>query len=72
MAKSTGSKTNKKQGLIDPVYEKFTKSVIRALGSNDFYNFFMRSNVDLPVPLRPMSAVVVPQVKVVDTLSNSR
>lgn len=29
--------------VIDPVYEKFRKSVIRALGSNDFYRFFMES-----------------------------
>ena len=35
--------TKKKQGLIDPVYQKFTKSVIRALGSTDFYEFFMDS-----------------------------
>lgn len=42
MANSTGPK-NKKPGLIDPVYQKFTKSVIRALGSNDFYTFFMDS-----------------------------
>ena len=42
MANSTGSK-NKKPGLIDPVYQKFTKSVIRTLGSNDFYAFFMDS-----------------------------
>ena len=27
--------------LIDPIYEKFTKSVIRAIGSTDFYDFFM-------------------------------
>lgn len=27
--------------LIDPVYEKFTKSVVRALGSSEFYKFFM-------------------------------
>lgn len=42
MATSSGAK-NKKPGLIDPVYQKFTKSVIRALGSNDFYTFFMDS-----------------------------
>lgn len=29
--------------VIDPVYEKFRKSLIRALGSNDFYRFFMES-----------------------------
>lgn len=29
--------------VIDPVYEKFRKSVLWALGSNDFYRFFMES-----------------------------
>ena len=33
----------KKKSLIDPLYQKFTKSVIRALGSTDFYEFFMDS-----------------------------
>lgn len=27
--------------LVDPIYQKFTKSVIRALGSTEFYQFFM-------------------------------
>lgn len=27
--------------LIDPIYEKFTKSVLRAIGSTEFYDFFM-------------------------------
>lgn len=27
--------------LIDPIYEKFTKSVIRSIGSTEFYEFFM-------------------------------
>ena len=35
----TGAK--KKQTVIDPIYQKYTKSVIRALGSTDFYEFFM-------------------------------
>jgi len=35
----TGAK--KKDNLIDPLYQKYTKSVIRALGSTDFYEFFM-------------------------------
>ena len=40
--KDTGKTgTRKKQGLIDPIYQKFTKSVIRSLGSTDFYEFFM-------------------------------
>jgi len=29
--------------LIDPIYEKFTKGVIRALGSTAFYEYFMQS-----------------------------
>ena len=31
----------KKTSLIDPIYQKFTKSVVRALGSTEFYEFFM-------------------------------
>lgn len=31
----------KKENLIDPLYQKYTKSVIRALGSTEFYEFFM-------------------------------
>ena len=31
----------KKIQTIDPVYQKFTKSVVRALGSSEFYSFFM-------------------------------
>lgn len=27
--------------LIDPIYEKFTRSVIRSIGSTEFYDFFM-------------------------------
>lgn len=29
--------------LIDPVYQKFTRGILRALGSNDFYQFFMEA-----------------------------
>ena len=41
--KKTAGKTGakKKDSLIDPLYEKYTKSVIRALGSTEFYEFFM-------------------------------
>lgn len=38
-AGTTGAK--KKDQLIDPLYQKYTKSVIRALGSTEFYEFFM-------------------------------
>lgn len=42
--KKTGTTTSKKKKtLVDPVYQKFRKSVIRALGSNEFYEFFMDS-----------------------------
>ena len=42
-AKQTTGKTGakKKDTLIDPLYQKYTKSVIRALGSTEFYEFFM-------------------------------
>ncbi len=29
------------ESLIDPIYERFSKSVVRALGSTDFYEYFM-------------------------------
>ena len=38
-SKKTGTK--KKMSVIDPVYLKFTKGVIRAIGSTDFYEYFM-------------------------------
>lgn len=43
MEEKNGSKTgvNKKISVIDPVYLKFTKGVIRAIGSTDFYEYFM-------------------------------
>lgn len=37
--KRSGGK--KKLSVIDPVYLKFTKGVIRAIGSTDFYEYFM-------------------------------
>lgn len=39
MAADSGNK--KKLQTIDPVYQKFTRSVVRALGSSEFYSFFM-------------------------------
>ena len=46
MAETTKKNTpklgaRKKDSLIDPIYQKYTKSVIRALGSTEFYEFFM-------------------------------
>ena len=41
-AKKNAGKTGaKKDSFIDPIYQKYTKSVIRALGSTEFYEFFM-------------------------------
>lgn len=37
--KSTSGKKN--HATIDPIYQKFTKSVLRALGSTEFYAYFM-------------------------------
>ena len=31
----------KEPSLIDPIYEKFTRSIVRALGDTEFYQFFM-------------------------------
>lgn len=41
--KKTAGKSGakKKDMLIDPLYQKYTKSVIRAIGSTEFYEFFM-------------------------------
>ncbi|MBQ8145026.1 MAG: DUF2357 domain-containing protein [Butyricicoccus sp.] len=41
--KGAGKNGAQKKSLIDPLYQKFTKSIIRALGSTDFYEFFMDS-----------------------------
>jgi len=35
------SGNRKNTSLIDPIYQKYTKSVIRALGSTEFYEYFM-------------------------------
>ncbi len=40
-ANNNGAGGKKKIQTIDPIYQKFTKSVIRALGSSEFYGYFM-------------------------------
>ena len=35
--------SNKQLEVIDPIYQKYVKSVIRTLGTTDFYDFFMGS-----------------------------
>ena len=37
----TAASKKKKEQLIDSLYQKYTKSVIRSLGSTEFYEFFM-------------------------------
>lgn len=39
--KNNSGSGKKKAALIDPLYQRYTKSVIRALGSTEFYEFFM-------------------------------
>jgi len=39
--KKTSGGGKKKAALIDPLYQRYIKSVIRALGSTEFYEFFM-------------------------------
>lgn len=44
MPETKQTSENKKKSnaaLIDPIYQKFTKGVLRALSSTDFYEFFM-------------------------------
>lgn len=41
--KKNKPETTGQQALVDPIYKKFTKSVLRALGSSDFYAYFMDS-----------------------------
>lgn len=42
MSETKNTKNKKSDpSLIDPIYQKFTKSIIRAIGSTEFYEFFM-------------------------------
>lgn len=41
MAEETGKKTEDQGMLIDPIYEKFVRGVTRAIGSTEFYQYFM-------------------------------
>ena len=46
-SKTEGKKTKAAQeqapSVIDPIYQKYTRSIIRTLSSTDFYDFFMDS-----------------------------
>lgn len=35
------SENSESQSLIDPIYKKFVKGILRAIGSTDFYEFYM-------------------------------
>ena len=37
------SESSREESLIDPIYEKFVRGVTRAIGSTDFYKFFMNA-----------------------------
>ena len=39
--KNTNAAAEEPLALVDPIYQKFSKSVIRALGSTEFYQYFM-------------------------------
>ena len=41
--KAQAETSNKQLEVIDPIYQKYVKSVIRTLGTTDFYDFFMGS-----------------------------
>lgn len=44
MAEKNNTTTKKrKPALIDPIYRKFTKGVIRSIGSTEFYEYFMEA-----------------------------
>ena len=66
-------KNTNKNSLIDPVYKKFTKSVRRAIGSTEFYEFFMdamsRAENEVQFSNRRMEKVV--DVKWVEAIENS-
>lgn len=72
-AASGKSGAKKKDGLIDPLYQKYTKSVIRALGSTEFYEFFMdaisRANNQFQFSNRKMEKTV--DLDWVDAIENS-
>ena len=40
---ATSEKKKRSNNLIDPIYDKFSRSIIRALGSTEFYEYFMDS-----------------------------
>ena len=40
-AEAKEDKSSEEKSLIDPIYKKYVRSVVRSLGSTEFYQFFM-------------------------------
>lgn len=63
----------KKLQTIDPVYQKFTRSVVRALGSSDFYEYFMEAvaNADNEIQFSNRRLEKTVDVKWVDAIEST-
>lgn len=74
MASNELKDTNGKDiDLIDPIYQKYVKSVVRALGSTKFYEYFMesvaRSQTEIQFSNRRMEKIV--DMKWVDAIEDA-
>lgn len=59
--------------LVDPIYQKFSKSVIRALGSTEFYQYFMDaiSRADNQIQFSNRKMIKTVDLNWVDTIEES-
>ena len=74
MAKKSGNDAvEKTESLIDPIYERFSKGVIRAIGSTEFYEFFMDaiSKADNEFQFSNRKMVKIVDLEWVDMIENS-
>ena len=74
MAKKSGGAADEKvTSLIDPIYERFSKGVIRAIGSTEFYEFFMDaiSRADNEFQFSNRKMVKLVDLEWVDTIEKS-
>ncbi len=74
MAKKSGNDAvEKTESLIDPIYERFSKGVIRAIGSTEFYEFFMDaiSKADNEFQFSNRKMVKIVDLGWVDMIENS-